>query len=114
MARCIERQLAEPIPKPSSGAASTQKRAVTPRPNLPPFPTLGENLFNLALGNDHAGRDDRKANHPISLCRNLVRQVDTPLSPPDEGRGPLDVSDTPDRSVSSVGTSVEAVASHFD
>ena len=42
MERCIERQLAEPIPIPSAAAVSTQKRTLTPRPNLPPFPTLGE------------------------------------------------------------------------
>ena len=89
-ARCIERQLAEPIPIPSPGAAPAQTRAVTPRPNLPPSPTLGERFFNLALGNGPVGCDDRvKANPPISLCRNQVPQVDTPLSPQLRIQGPF-------------------------
>ena len=66
------------------------------------------------MGSGPVGRDNRvKANHPISLCRNLVPQLDTALSPPNEDRGPLHASNTTDCSAISVGASVEAVASHF-
>ena len=89
MARCIERQLAEPILIPSTSANSTQKRPVTPRPNVPPFPTFGEKFLDLARGNGPVSRDNRiKSNHPINICRNLVPQVDTPLLPPEQDRGP--------------------------
>ena len=63
-ARCTERQLAEPFSIPSTSAHPPQKRPVTPRPNVPPFPTFGEKYFDLARGNGPVCRDSRiKSNH---------------------------------------------------
>ena len=115
MAKCVERQLAEPISIPSTSAGQKQIRPVTPRPNVPPFPTFGEKYFNLARGNGPVSRDNRiKSNHPINICRNLVPQVDTPLSPPEQDRGLQYPCEPHDDSPSSMNTSMEAVASHFD
>ena len=115
MAKCIERQLTKPIATPTTAACYSQKRPVTPRPNVPPFPTFGEKYFDLDLGNGPVSRDGRvKSNHPINLCRNLVPQVDTPLSPHEKYRRPQYPYDTLSSSSSSVATSMEAVTSHFD
>ena len=115
MARCIERQLAEPIPIPSSSASLSQKRPVTPRPNVLPFPIFGEKYIDLARGNGPVSRDSRvRTNHPINICRNLVPQVDTPLSPPEKDKRPQYFNDSFDSSSSSVATSMETVTSHFD
>ena len=114
MAKCVERQLAEPIPIPSTSAGPAQKRPVTPRPNVP-FPTFEEKYFNLARGNGPVSRDNRVwTNHPINICRNLVPQVDTPLSPPEKDRGPHYFCDSLVNSSSSAVTSMEALANHFD
>ena len=84
-AKCIERQVTEPITIPATAACTLQKRPLTPRPNVPPFPTFGEKYFDLALGNGPVSRDGRvKSNHPNNLCRNLEPQVDTPPSPPEQ------------------------------
>ena len=89
MARCVERQLAEPISIPSTSTNPPQKRHVTPTPNVPPFPTFGEKYFDLARGNWPVSRDGRvRSNHPINICRNLVPLVYTPLSPPEKNRKP--------------------------
>ena len=89
MARCVERQLAEPISIPSTSANPPQKKPVTPRPNVPPFPTFGDKYFDLARGIGPVSRDKMfKSNHPINICRNLVTQLDTTLSPPEQDRGP--------------------------
>ena len=110
MAKCIQRQLTEAIAIPANAACSSQKRPVTPRPNVPPFPTFGEKYFDLALGNGPVSQDGRvKSNHPINLCRNLVPQVDTLLSPPEKDRGPQYPYDILSSSSSSVATSMEAV-----
>ena len=115
MARCVERQLAEPISIPSTSANLPQKRPVTPRPNVPPFTTFGEKYFDLARGTGPVSRDNRiKSNHPINICRNLEPQVDTPLSPPEQDRGPRYSCGSRDNSPPSITTSMEAVASHFD
>ena len=114
MAKCVERQLAEPILIPSTSAGLVQKRPATPRPNIPPFPTFEEKYFNLARGNGPVSRDDRvRTNHPINICRNLVQQVDTPLSPPEKDRRPHYTCDSLTNSSSSAVTSMEAVANHF-
>ena len=64
MARCIEKQLTKPIPIPTASAGPSQKRPVTPRPNVPPFPTFGKKYFNLARGNGPVSREIRiKAKH---------------------------------------------------
>ena len=115
MARCVERQLAEPISIPSTSANPPQKRLVTLRPNVPPFPTFGEKYFDLARRNGPVSRDNRiKSNHPINICRNLVPQVDTPLSPPEKDRGPRYSCGSRVNSPPSITRSMEAVASHFD
>ena len=60
-----------------------QTRPVTPRPMFDP------SYFSLGRRNWPIPRDDRlRDGHPITLCRNLVPMVDTPLSPPPHERGP--------------------------
>ena len=115
MARCVERQLAEPISIPSTSTNPPQKRPVTPIPNVPPFPTFEEKYFDLARGNGPVSRNNRiKSNHPLNICRNLVPQVDTPLSPPEQDRGPRYSCGARDNTPPSITTSMKAVASHFD
>ena len=115
MARCIERQLTEPITIPNVGTSSTQARCGTPRPSLPPFPTFSQQFFNLGSGNGPVGRDMRiKSNHPINICRDLRPMVDTPMSPPPEDRGPSRDQQTPACSYSSDHVSIESVSNHFD
>ena len=115
MARCIERQLTEPITIPNSGTSSAQVRCGTPKPNFPPFPTFSQQFFELGSGNGPVGRDARiRTNHPINVCRDLRPMVDTPMSPPPEDRGPSSVQETPACSYSTDTTTIETVASHFD
>ena len=40
MARCIDRQLAEPIAIPNTGPSGARARCGIPKPNLPPFPVF--------------------------------------------------------------------------
>ena len=115
MARCIERQLTEPIAIPSSGTSSAQAKCGTPKPSFPPFPTFSQQFFNLGSGDGPVGRDTRvKTNQPINVCRDLRRMVDTPMSPPPEDRGSSRVQETPTCSYSADTASIETVASHFD
>ena len=97
MARCVEMEMSAPIPIPGpSYVAETNKEVVpaglpkhemrtgsiTPRPMFDPY------FFSLGKGNGPISRDDRLRNgHPITLCRNLVPMVDTPMSPPPQDRG---------------------------
>ena len=115
MARCIERQMAEPIAIPNAGTAVTQGRCGTPKPDLPPFPTFTQQFFNLGMGNGPIGRDDRiRPNHPINICRDLQPKIGTPISPPPEERRPVCGQDIPSCSFTSSSTSVETVANHFN
>ena len=115
MARCIERQLAEPIAIRNTWTAGTQATCGTPKPNLPPFLAFTQQFFNLGVGNGPIGQDDRiKSKHRLSICRNLRLQIDTRLSPPPEDRGPTYVQKTPSSSYSTDTASVESVANHFD
>ena len=115
MAKCIERQLAEPIAIPSAGTSGTQARCGSPKPDFPPFLAFTQQFFDLGVGNGPIGRDERiKSNHPISLCRDLRPIIDTPMSPPSEDRGPAYEQKIPSCSYSSDSVSVEAVANHFD
>ena len=114
MARCIERQLADPIPIPSAGASDAQKRCPTPRSNQPPFPKFSQKYFNLGNGNGPLACDSRiRNNHPISVCRNLVPQLDTPLSPPAVDRYPdFEVSATSNPCPED-SAPVDAISKHF-
>ena len=47
MARCVERQLANPKPISAAGPTDSQKRCPTPGPNRPLFPTFSQRYFNL-------------------------------------------------------------------
>ena len=115
MARCIERQMAEPIAIPNAGTAGTQARCGTPKPDLPPFPTFTQQFFNLGMGNGPIGRDDRiRPNHPINICRDLRPNIDTPISLPPVERGPVCGQDVPSCSYITSSTSVETVANHFN
>ena len=115
MARCIERQTAEPIAIPNAETTGTQAKCGTPKPDLPPFPILTQQFFNLGMGNGPIGRDDRiRPNHLINICRDLRPNFDTPLSPPPEDRGPACEQDIPSCSYSTSSTSVETVANHFN
>ena len=110
-----ERQLADPIPIPTTGTtAGSQKRCVTPRPNQPPFPTFSQRYFNLGNGNGPLACDDRvRNNHPIIVCRILIRQVDTPLSPPVADRGPDDEARVTSCSYSDETVTVDSISNHF-
>ena len=115
MARCIERQMAEPIAIPNADTTGTQARCGTPKPDLPPLPTFTQQFFNLGMGNGPIGRDDRiRPNHPINICRDLRPNIDTPISPPPEERGPVCGQDIPSCSYTTSSTSVETVANHFN
>ena len=115
MARCIERQLADPIPYLTPDSSGKHKRDATPRPNRPPFPTFTQRYFNIGNGNDPLACDDRvKSNHPKNVCRNLVPQVDTPLSPPEKDRRPQCSYNTFSSPSPSMANSMETIAGHFD
>ena len=115
MARCIEWQLTEPIAIPNAETTGTQARCGTPKPDLQSFPTFTQEFFNLGMGNGPIGRDDRiKPNHPINICRDPRPNIDTPMSPPPEDRGPAYEQDIPSCSYSASSTSVETVANHFN
>ena len=115
MARCVERQMTEPIAIPDSEKSEAQVRCGTPRPDLPPFPVFTQQFFNLGMGNGPIGRDDRvRPNHPINICRDLRPNVDSPMSPPPEDRGPNCGQETPGCSYSTDPTPVESVANHFN
>ena len=111
MARCIERQMTEPIAIPNAETTGTQASCGTPKPDLPSFPTFTQQFFNLGMGNGPIGPDDRiRPNHPINICRDLRPNNDTPP----EDRGPAYEQDIPSCSYSASITSVETVANHFN
>ena len=114
MTRCIERQWAYFIPIPSATASDTQKRGSTPRQNRPPFHTFSQRYFSLGNENGPLACDDRvRNNHPINVCRNLVPQVDTPLSPPINERGSsFEVNDHGSLHSDETAT-VDSISSHF-
>ena len=115
MARCIERQLAEPIAIPSAPTLGAKAKCGTPKPDLPSYPAFTHQFFNLGVRNGPIERDDRvKFNHPISICRDLRPNIDTPMSPPPQDRGPAYVQEMPRCSYSSDTVSVESVANDFD
>ena len=54
LARCVERQSADPKPIQAAGPTDLQKRCPTPRPNRrSPFPTFSQRYFNLGNGTAH-------------------------------------------------------------
>ena len=76
MAKCVEMEMSAPIPIPGPSYAVRARQEVVP-PGLPKY------------GMQTRPRDDRlRDGHPITLCRNLVPMVDTPLPPPPQERGP--------------------------
>ena len=116
MARSVERQLADPIPIPVAGPSDSQTRCPTPRPNpgRPPFPTFSPRCFNLGNGNGPLAWDHRvRNNHPINVCRNLVPQLDTPLSPPAADKGPDNGASSPSYSYSNETVTVDSISNHF-
>ena len=98
MAKCVEMEMSAPIPIPGLSCAVRSKEEVVPTglpshglPTRPitPRPVFDSSYFSLGRGNGPILRDDRiRDGHPITLCRNLVPMVDTPLSPPLHERGP--------------------------
>ena len=114
-ARYVERQLDKPIPIPTTGAATAQKKSGTPRPNHSPFPNFDrERFFYLGRRKGPSACDERLwKNHPINICRNLIPQVDTPLSPPIEGRNTDYGSNAPICSYSTDTVCVESISNHF-
>ena len=53
MARRVEKQLADPIPIPTTGSPMAQKRSGTPRPNQTPFPLLSKGILISAVETAH-------------------------------------------------------------
>ena len=99
MARCVEMDMSAPIPIPGpSYVVRTEKEVVPTGPpkheaqqgSFTPRPIFGPSFFSLGKGNGPISRDDRlRDGQPITLCRNRVPLVDTPLSPPPQDRGPI-------------------------
>ena len=114
MAKCVERQLADPIQIPATGTTDSQKRCPTPRPNRPPFPAFSQKNFNLGNGNGPLACDDRvRNNHPLSVCRNLVPQLDTLLSPLVADRGPDYGVNAPSCSYVDETVTMDSISNHF-
>ena len=114
MARCVERQLADPLPIPAAGPSDSQKRCPTPRPNRPLFPTFSQRYFNIGNVNGPLACEDRvRNNHPITVCRNLVPQLDTQLSPPAADRGPNYGTNAPSGLYSDETVTVDSISDHF-
>ena len=115
MAICVETQMSEPIAIPIAPSTAANKSNEPRRPNLPPFPKFDQTYFSLGRGNGPLKADSRiRRNHPINLCRNLVPQVDTPLSPPDTDRGQYCPQSTSSGSYASDAPTVDSMANHFN
>ena len=114
MALLVETQMSEPIVIPDALPSTSRKFSEPKRPNLPPFSTFDQTYFNLGRGNGPLKADGRiKRNHSINLCRNLIPQVDTPLSPPEADKGqfyPVKSSSV----YASDAPTVESMACHFN
>ena len=111
----VEAQILEPIAIHDALPSTSRKFNEPRRPNMPPFPTFDQTYFSLGKGNVPLKADGRiKRNHPINLCRNLIPQVDTPLSPPDEDRGQYYPVSTSSSVYASDAPTVESKASHFN
>ena len=114
MARCIKRQLTDPISLTTTGTAESQKRCATPRRNQPTFPTFNQRYFNLGNGNGPLACDDRVGNNlPINVYRNLIPQVDTPLSLHVADRAPDCGARVPSCSYSDETVTVDSISNHF-
>ena len=114
MALHVETQMSEPIAIPEGPPSSTRKCGEIKKSNMPPFPTFDQSYFSLGRGNGPLKTDGRiKRNHPINLCRNIIPQVDTPLSPPDVDRGLLYPVSTSGSAYASDAPTVDSVANHF-
>ena len=89
MARCAERQMADPIPIPKTNSNSDKAKVGTPRPTTFTGHTT-ERYFEHGNGNGPIRRSqDVGTNHSIYMCRDLIPMVDTPMSPPEEDRWPI-------------------------
>ena len=111
----VEAQMSEPIAIPEALPSTSRKFNESRRPNMPLFPTFDQAYFSLGTGNGPLKADGRiKRNHPTNLCRNLIPQVDTPLSPPDEDRGQYYPVSTSSSVYASDAPTVESVANHFN
>ena len=85
-----------------------------PRPHQPSFPTFSQSYSNLGNGNGPLACDDRvRNNYPISVCCNLVPQLDTPLSPPAADRGPNYEAIAPSCSYPDETVRVDSISNHF-
>ena len=77
----------EPITIPGPKRKLDATKAETPRPFLTPDHTAEQKVYSHGRGNDPIGRDSRvKTNHPMNVCRELIPQVDAPMSLPPEDR----------------------------
>ena len=115
MALHVEAQMSEPIAVPEALPSTSRKFNEPGRPSMPPFPTFDQTYFSLGKGNGPLKADGRiKRNHPINLCRNLIPQVDTPLSPPNEDRGQYYPVSTSSSVYASDAPTVESMANHFN
>ena len=99
MARCVEMEISAPIPIPGPSYVIKTKEEVVPtglpkyemrtRPIMP-RPIIDPSFFSVGKENGPISRDDRfRDGHPLTLCRNMVPMVDTPMSPPPQDRGPV-------------------------
>ena len=115
MALHVETQMSEPIAIPDGPPSSSCNFGETKKSNMPPFPTFDQSYFSLGRGSGPLKADSRiKRNHPINLCRNLIPQVDTPLSPPDVDRGIAYPASSSSSLYASDAPTVDSRANHFN
>ena len=82
MTRCVGKQLADPIPLPSSSTKPGNARAATPRSLFLPQPNFDREYVELDRGNGPIQRDDRvRGNQPNNLCAGTLSLASTRLYP---------------------------------
>ena len=98
MAKCVEMEMSAPIPIPGTSCVVKTNEEAVPAglpghemrtSSIMPRLLFDPSFFSLGKGNGPIFRDDRiRDGHPITLCRNLVPMVDTPMSAPPQDREP--------------------------
>ena len=80
----------------------------------PLFPTFSQRYFNFGNRNGPLAFGDMvRNNHPSNVCRNLLPQVDTPLSPLVADRCPDYGASVPSCSYSDETVTVDSISNHF-
>ena len=113
MTRCIERQLANPIPIPTTWAAGLQKMCDSEaKPTAVPY-FRSKELQSWQWKRPISMRRKGKKQPSNNVCRNSIPQVDTPLSPPVTDRGPDYGASVRSCSYSDETVTVDSISNHF-